>query len=244
MILNHITWVRFPVAVVGNLIMQFDILTIFPEQIKSFISEGIYRISQDKGHKIQVHNLRDWTTDAHKSVDDRPFGGGAGMLMKIEPIFNALKDIKVQNSKVILTTPVGKKLNQKMVVDLAQAKVEQYVIIAGHYEGFDFRIHEHLVDFEISIGDFVLSGGELPALIIVDSMLRRLPGVLGNDESVVSESFEGGILEYPQYTRPADFNGWKVPEVLQNGNHAEIEKWRVEQAKELTKKRRSDLTSG
>lgn len=251
MVLNHAIRVRFPVAVPTpslkshDLYMRFDVITIFPEQIKDFIQHGIYRIatSSDKA-QIHVHDLRDWTDDRHRTVDDRPYGGGAGMVLKVEPVYKALKDIRQDDGIVILPTPRGKKLDQPLVRDLfgmTEQSVNQMIFLCGHYEGFDERIHQHLVDMEISIGDYVLSGGELPALAILDSILRLIPGVLGNDESALDESFEDGQLEYPQYTRPEEFEGWKVPEVLLSGDHKKIREWKETRSAEETKLKRPDL---
>ncbi|MCK9368683.1 tRNA (guanosine(37)-N1)-methyltransferase TrmD [Candidatus Dojkabacteria bacterium] len=220
--------------------LKFDLITIFPRQIEIFISEGIFRIAKEKGKvEINVHDLRKWTTDNHKTVDDRPFGGGAGMILMIEPIFKAIKELKKENTKVIVTTPVGEKLTQKKVKEISKL-TDHYIILCGHYEGFDNRIHEFLADLEISVGDYILSGGELAGLIVMDSVIRLIPGVLGNDTSLSSESFETG-LEYPQYTRPEEFNGWKVPNILLSGNHKEIKKWQDSKSIELTKKRRPDI---
>lgn len=211
--------------------MKFDIITLFPNQIDSFLKEGIFRIAQDKGVEINVHNLRDWTEDKHKTVDDTPFGGGAGMVMKPEPIFKAVEQLRKDNAKVIITTPRGEKLSQTKLYSLAEEKDFHYIIICGHYEGIDERVHEHLVDWEFSIGDYVLSGGELPALVLVDGIVRLIPGVLGNADSLTDESHTGGVLEYPQYTRPAKFRDMEVPEVLLSGNHQEIKKWRESKSK-------------
>lgn len=250
--------------------VRFDILTIFPKQISNFASEGIFRIAEKKKLvKIVSHNLRDWTTDNHKTVDDRPFGGGAGMVLMVEPIYKAVKSIKSlgrgYKKIVIMTTPSGEKMTQKLLRGYASSilrndnkknittsitkktskkdptKNTQFIILCGHYEGFDERIREILVDREISIGDFVLSGGEIPALAFIDGLIRLIPGVLGNESSPVEESFENGLLEYPQYTRPAIFKGRKVPEILLSGNHKEIEQWRKSKAIELTDSRRKDL---
>ena len=220
--------------------MKIDILTIFPEMFSGPFKESIIKRAQEKGlAKIKIHNLRDWTEDKHKTVDDKPFGGGAGMVMKVEIIDKALKDLKTKNSKIILLTPQGKVFKQKIAQKYA--KLDHMILICGHYEGFDERIRENLVDEEVSIGDYVLTGGEIPAMVIVDSVVRLISGVVGNDESIRDESFSDNLLEYPQYTRPADYKGKKVPEVLLSGNHAQIKKWRKEQAEEKTKKRRSDL---
>ena len=208
--------------------IQFDVLTIFPEVVEEYIKVGMIAKAIDKGLvEIRVHNLRKWTTDKHQSVDDTPAGGGAGMVMKIEPIYKALQELKRENTIVAITTPQGKKIIQKDFKDFSTKKNLHMIIICGRYEGFDQRIHEHLVDFEFSIGNYVLSGGELPALVLIDGITRLIPGVLGNEESLEEESFnEKNISDYPQYTRPVNFNGWKIPEVLLSGNHEEIKKWR------------------
>ena len=218
--------------------MRIEILTLFPKMFENVLGESILKRSQEKGlAEIRVHNLRDWTSDAHRSADDKPFGGGAGMVMKIEPVFRALKEIK-KKSKVILLTPQGKKLDQGLVKKLAKEK--RLVLICGHYEGVDERIRD-LADEEVSIGDYILTCGELPAMVLIDSVVRLIPGVLGDDESVKFESFESGMLEYPQYTRPAEYEGKKVPEVLLSGNHKKIEEWRKSEALKRTMERRPDL---
>jgi len=220
--------------------MKIDILTIFPEMFEGPFKESMIKRAQEKKLvEIKIHNLRNWTEDKHKTVDDKPFGGGPGMIMKVEVIDKALKDLKLKNSRVILLTPQGKTFKQKTARELS--KVKHIILICGHYEGFDERIREYFVDEEISIGNYVLTGGEIPAMVVVDSVVRLIPGVVGNEKSTKDESFSNGLLEYPQYTRPADYKGRKVPEVLLSGNHKEIEKWRKEQAKKKTKKRRSDL---
>ena len=205
------------------------------------------KIAQVKGLvKINVRNLRGWTSDAHGTADDKPFGGGPGMVMKIEPVYGALESLlevtKSQNhkvtSKVILLTPQGKKFDQKAAKRLAKEK--HLILICGHYEGVDERIRE-LADEEVSIGDYIMTCGELPALVVVDAVARLVPGVLGHSDSVKSESFEGGLLEYPQYTRPAEFKSMKVPDVLLSGNHKKIERWRSAEALKRTLKRRPDL---
>jgi len=188
---------------------------------------------------LKIHQLRDWTHDKHKTVDDRPFGGGPGMLLKPEPIFEAVESLKREGTKVILLSPSGRKFNQEIARELAREK--DLLLVTGHYEGFDGRIRETLADDELSIGDYVLTNGALPAMVVIDAVTRLLPGVLGDDESSRDESFSAGLLEYPQYTRPAEFRGLKVPDVLVSGNHAEIEKWRREQAKARTEKQRPDL---
>jgi len=207
--------------------IHFDIVTIFPEVISAYTNSSIVKRAQEKKLiKIDIHNLRDWALDKHKSVDDTPYGGGPGMIMKVEPIFNCLKELRKENSIVILTTPKGEKLVQSKLKELFQKENAHYIILCGHYEGFDQRVHDYLVDYEFSIGEYVLSGGELPALVLVDGITRLIPGVLGNEESLISETFNTDTPDYPQYTKPETFNNWKVPDVLLSGNHKEIEKWR------------------
>lgn len=196
--------------------------------------------------ELQIHNLRAWTTDKHHVVDDAPFGGGQGMVMKPEPIFAAVEDIKYQTSniqhptaKVILTSPAGRRFNQRLATQLSQES--HLIIVCGHYEGVDHRVIEHLVDLEISIGDYVLTNGAIAAVVLVDAIVRLLPGALGHEQSAADDSFSNGLLEAPQYTRPADFRGRKVPDVLLSGNHAEIATWRKEQAIKRTGENRPDL---
>jgi len=221
--------------------LTIDVITIFPGMFDAVMGESIIkRAVQKKKVKLRVHDLRDFSKDKHRNVDDRPFGGGPGMVMTPQPIFDAVKKIKGRRKvKVILTCAKGKTLNQKRCGKLAKEK--NLIIICGHYEGIDERVRQALVDESISIGDYVLTGGELPAMVLVDSVVRLLPGVLGKEESLVDESFEHGLLEYPQYTRPADFQGMEVPPVLLNGNHQEIRDWRAKQAAKLTAKLRPDL---
>lgn len=211
--------------------MKFDIITIFPNIIEEYISTGIVGTARGKGLvEINVHDLRDWTTDKHRSVDDTPCGGGPGMIMKIEPIYKAIKELKQDNTIVAITTPKGKKLVEKDLQTFSENNDLHMIILCGRYEGFDQRIHDHLVDYEFSIGDYVLSGGELASLVLVDGITRLIPGVLGNESSLQDESFnDGKILDFPQYTRPIDFNGWKVPDVLLSGDHEAIKKWRDSQ---------------
>ena len=220
--------------------MKIDILTLFPKMFKGPFDESIIKRAQKKGLiEIQAHDLRKWTKDKRKTVDDRPFGGGVGMILMVEPIYKALRDLKNKNSKVILMDPRGRTFNQKIAGNLAKEK--HLIFICGHYEGVDERVKKHLVDEEISIGDYVLTGGELPAMIIIDTLIRQIPGVLIKPEASSKESFSENLLEYPQYTRPANFKGWKIPEVLLSGNHRQIAEWRKKKALELTKKRRPDL---
>ncbi len=189
---------------------------------------------------IRVHDLRAYTKDKHKKVDDRPFGGGPGMVMTPQPFFDAVKRIKgKRRGKVVLMSPSGKRLTQKLVRDLAKDK--NLILLCGHYEGVDERVREKLVDESISIGDYVLTGGEIPAMVLIDCVTRLLPGVVGKEASLTDESFEGGLLEYPHYTRPANFRGAKVPDVLLSGNHLAIKKWRQEQARRVTRRNRPDL---
>lgn len=221
------------------MIMKIDILTLFPSMFQGPFDTSMLKKAQDNNLvEINIHDLRQWSTDKHKTTDDRPYGGGPGMVLMVEPIYNALNVLKKESSKIILLTPQGKKYDQKETKKFS--KFKHIMLIAGHYEGFDERIREHLVDYEISIGDYVLTGGELPAMVIVDSIVRLLPGVLEHDAKN-NESFENNLLDHPQYTRPENFNDWNVPEILLSGNHAEITKWRQTKAIEKTKKQRPDL---
>lgn len=221
--------------------LRFDVITIFPKSFDPVINDSILKRAQDrKKVKIYIHDLRDYTLDKHKKVDDRPFGGGPGMVMQAEPIFNAIKKIKGQRKvKILLMTPSGKTFVQKKAKSLSKEK--NIIIICGHYEGIDERVRMHLADECISIGDYVLTGGEIPAMVLIDSITRLIPGVLGTAESLSDESFEDNLLEYPQYTRPANFNGMNVPNVLLSGNHQHVKKWRKQQAILRTKKNRPDL---
>ena len=219
--------------------MKIDIITLFPNLFKSVFSESlISRAQKNKICEIEIHNLRNWTQDKHKTVDDRPFGGGPGMVMKVDILDKALKSFP--KGYKILLTPQGKLFNQKIAKKLAKEK--NLILICGHYEGFDERIRD-LVDEKISIGDYVLTGGEIPAMAVLDCVVRLLPGVVGKEASLEEESFSVGLLEYPQYTRPENYQGKKVPEILLSGNHAKITKWRTEEAKKRTKKRRPELIS-
>ncbi len=214
--------------------MKFDIITIFPNVIQEYIDTGILRIAQEKNLvEIDVHDLRKWTEDKHKTVDDTPYGGGPGMVMKIEPIYKALEELRKENSIVCITTPKGEKLTQSKVQEFSKKDDAHYIIICGRYEGVDQRVHDNLVDFEFSIGDYVLSGGELPALVFVDSITRLIPGVLGNEKSLDNESFtKEKTLDYPQYTKPEQFKNWKVPEILLSGDHKKIKEWREKHSTE------------
>lgn len=219
--------------------MKFHLLTIFPDFFDGPFRYGVVARS---AVQIEIHDLRNWTHDLHRSVDDRPFGGGEGMVLKPEPIFEAVQSIwpsRNEKQKVILLSAQGRRFSQQIARELVCN--DELLLICGRYEGVDERIAEHLADDELSIGDYVLSGGELAAAVVVDTIARLLPGVVGNSDSTVNESFEQGILDCPQWTRPAEFRGWKVPEVLLGGNHAEIRKWRRQAALEKTSRRRPDL---
>src|SRR5712671_2025419 len=224
--------------------MKIDILTLFPDICRVPLGESMMKRAQEnKVLDLSIHNLRDWTTDKHHVVDDAPFGGGQGMVMKPEPIFAAVEELKsrVENlkSKIVLMSPAGRRLDQELAKQLSQEP--HLIIICGHYEGVDHRVIEHLIDLEISIGDYVLTNGAIAAVVLVDAIVRLLPGTLGHEQSAADDSFSSALLEAPQYTRPAEFRGWKVPEVLLSGNHAEIAKWRREQSLKRTKKNRPDL---
>ena len=221
-------------------LVKIDILTLFPDICRAPLSESIMKRAQENGIvDLRIHNLRDWTEDKHHIVDDAPFGGGQGMVMKPEPIFAAVEDLRNQSSKVVLMSPAGRRFDQQTATQLS--KEPHLIIICGHYEGVDHRVIEHLVDREISIGDYVLTNGAIAAVVLVDAIVRLLPEALGHEQSAVEDSFNRGLLEAPQYTRPAEFRGWKVPQVLLSGNHAEIAKWRKEQAIKRTQENRPDL---
>ena len=218
--------------------MKIDILTLFPSMFDGFINESIIKRAREKGSvEINIHNIRDYSKDPHKKVDDYGFGGGKGMVLMPQPIFDAVDNLRKKNTKVILMTPQGVKYNQELAYNLTNEK--HLIIICGHYEGFDERIRS-IVDLEISIGDFVLTGGEVPAMAISDSIIRLLDGVI-EKESHINDSFNDNLLDYPVYTHPSDFRGMKVPEVLLSGHHANIEKWRLEEQIKRTKERRPDL---
>lgn len=223
--------------------LKIQILTIFPGICRSVLDESMLKRAQEKGlASLEALDLRNWAADKHRTTDDAPYGGGPGMVMKIAPIHRAVTELKGERTKVILMSPQGRKFDQKIAESYSAEK--HLVLICGHYEGVDQRVADHLVDDEISIGDYVLTNGALAALVVVDAVVRLLPGVLGDAESAVQESFSTGVLDHPHYTRPEEFEGWKVPEVLLSGNHAAIEKWRKERAREITQKRRPDLLGG
>jgi len=233
--------------------MKIDILTLFPSMFKGPFDESIIQRAQKKGIvEIKIHNLRKWAVDKRGTVDDRPYGGGTGMILMVEPIYKALRELKNKNSKlktkVVLLDTRGKVFNQKIAQKLSKEK--HLIFICGHYEGIDERVRKHLADEVISIGDYILTGGELPAMVITDVVVRLLPEVLKKPKAIKEESFtryddthhiKKGILEYPQYTRPENFMGWKVPKILLSGNHRKIAEWRKKKAEELTKKLRPDL---
>ncbi|SMO46299.1 tRNA (guanosine(37)-N1)-methyltransferase TrmD [Melghirimyces algeriensis] len=223
--------------------MRFDILTLFPEMFEGFLSSSMIKRAIDRDViTASIINFREYSTNKHRTVDDTPYGGGGGMVLKPEPLFRAVEDL-TQNEPVrppvLMMSPQGTPFTQKKAEELAQN--HRLILLCGHYEGFDERIRQHLVDEEISIGDYVLTGGELPAMVLMDSISRLVPGVLGNESSAKTDSHSTGLLEYPQYTRPLEFRGWKVPDVLLSGHHAEIDRWRRYQSLKRTLERRPDL---
>jgi tRNA (guanine37-N1)-methyltransferase len=220
--------------------MKIDVLTLFPAMFAGPLDESIIKRAREAGQlDLAIHNLRDYAHDRHKTVDDRPFGGGPGMLLKPEPIFEAVESLAREGTRVILLSPAGRPFSQAIAQELAG--LEHLLFVSGHYEGFDERVRQKLAQDELSIGDYVLTNGALPVMVIIDAVTRLLPGVLGDAESAQEESFSEGLLEYPQYTRPADFRGMKVPDILLSGNHAEIARWRDEQSRLRTEQRRPDL---
>jgi tRNA (guanine37-N1)-methyltransferase len=220
--------------------VQIDILTLFPAMGGGILGESMLRLAREKGlADIRLRNLRDWAAGKHRVTDEPPYGGGAGMVMKVEPIAAALGELRRPESRVILLSAQGARFDQAAARRLAGEK--HLIMISGHYEGVDQRVADHLVDEEVSIGDYILTNGTLAALVVADAVVRLLPGVLGDAQSAADESFSHGLLEYPQYTRPAEFRGWKVPDILLSGHHAEIEAWRCAQSRERTRARRPDL---
>lgn len=225
--------------------MRIDILTVLPEMIESPLNCSILKRAQDKGlAEIVVHNLRDYTTNKHRKVDDYPFGGEAGMVMQIEPVDRAIADLKSQRDydEVIFTSPDGEQFDQPMANALSLS--ENLIILCGHYKGIDYRIREHLITKEISIGDYVLTGGEIPAVVIADAIIRLIPGAIGDEQSALSDSFQDNLLAPPVYTRPAEYKGWRVPDVLLSGHAAKIDDWKHEQALSRTRLLRPDLLKG
>jgi tRNA (guanine37-N1)-methyltransferase len=224
----------------GEITLKIQILTIFPRICESVLRESILKRAQEKGlAELEAVDLRTWTTDKHHTTDDAPYGGGPGMVMKIEPIARALDALRGEGTRVLLMSPHGRRFHQKMAESYARER--HLLLVCGHYEGVDQRVADHLVDEEVSIGDYVLTNGALAALVLADAIVRLIPGVLGDADSALQESFSTGLLDYPHYTRPETFRGWKVPEVLLSGNHAAIEDWRRQRALEITQQRRPDL---
>ena len=223
--------------------VQIDILTLFPKICEGALAESIMKRAQEKGlAQLRVHNIRDWATGKHAVADDTPYGGGQGMVMKCEPIFAAVEALRTPESKVILMSPGGATFKQ---ADAARFALDAHLILlCGHYEGIDQRVVDHLVDEELSIGDYVLTNGAIAALVVTDAIVRLIPGVLGDEASAAEDSFSDGLLEYPHYTRPLEFRGWRVPDVLLSGHHAEIAKWRQRKALEKTQTNRPDLLEG
>ncbi|MDP2943004.1 MAG: tRNA (guanosine(37)-N1)-methyltransferase TrmD [Candidatus Omnitrophota bacterium] len=220
--------------------MRIDILTLFPKMFEGVLGESIIKRAQNKGKvSIEVHNLRDWSKDKHKKVDDKPFGGGPGMVIKSQPLFDAIDDLKSSSSRVVLLTPQGKTLDQAIARKLS--KFKHLILVCGHYEGIDERFRKKAVTEEISLGDFILTGGEIPAIALIDCIVRLIPGVVGDKSSLEFESFTSGLLEYPQYTRPAVYRGLKVPEILLSGDHKRIEQWRKAMALKRTRRKRPDM---
>ena len=220
--------------------MRIDILTLFPEMFEALNQSILGRAQKNNLIEINLHNIRDFSKDKFKKCDDYTYGGGAGMLMTPQPIYDAITSVKTENSHVVYLSPKGRLLKQDVVIELSKT-YEHLILLCGHYEGVDQRVIDLLVDEEISIGDYVLTGGEIPAMVLVDAISRYVPSVLGNSETTSDESFSNNLLEYPQYTRPAEFMGLKVPDVLVSGNHQEVDKWRYQQSLEITKKNRPDL---
>ncbi len=223
--------------------LRIDVVTIFPGMFAGPLDDSVIGRARDRGIlEIAIHDLREYTTDRHRTTDDRPFGGGPGMVMMPGPIFAAVEDLRKETTRVILMTPQGRKLDQRLARELAAE--EHLLILCGHYEGVDERVREALVTDEISIGDYVLTSGVLPAMVLIDVVGRLVPGVVGHPEATQQDSFEEGLLDYPQYTRPAVFRGMKVPEILLSGNHPEIARWRKAEAYRRTRRRRPDLLRG
>ena len=238
---SFVIWLPEPRRV-SKASVQIDILTLFPSMGEGILGESMLRIAREKGlADIRLRNLREWAPGKHHVTDEPPYGGGAGMVLKVEPVAAALDELRGPRSRVILMSASGARFDQAAARRLAAER--HLILVSGHYEGVDQRVADHLVDEEISLGDYVLTNGTLAALVVTDAVVRLLPGVLGDEQSAVDESFSHGLLEYPHYTRPAEFRGWKVPEVLLSGNHAAIETWRRQQARERTKQRRPDLSA-
>jgi tRNA (guanine37-N1)-methyltransferase len=220
--------------------MDVDLLTLFPGMVRGFLSESMIGRAIENGLlDVKVHHLRDWAVDKHHVTDDRPFGGGAGMLLKPEPIFSAVEQLRRPGTTTLYFAPDGEKLSSSLAREFASS--EHLILLSGHYEGVDHRVRDHLVDREISIGDYILTNGTLAAAVFIDAVARYIPGVLGEEKSLTQDSFQNKLLSFPQFTRPAEFRGMKVPEVLLSGDHAKIEQWRAEQRRERTRRLRPDL---
>ncbi len=225
--------------------MRFDVLTLFPDMFPGYLSQSILNKSIQRGLvEIHIHNMRDWCTDKHQKIDDRPYGGGPGMILMVEPVVNCVRDVQKMGSEpgqVVMLTPQGRRLDQRFVEELTA--IPRLIMLCGRYEGFDQRVIDILKPMEISIGDYILNGGEVASMVLIDSLVRMVPGVLGDEKSSWDDSFSRGnrMLEYPQYTRPREFEGHEVPEILLSGNHKEIERWRNAKSLENTELRRSDL---
>jgi tRNA (guanine37-N1)-methyltransferase len=220
--------------------VRIDILSLFPQIASAALGESMMKRAQARGLvEFHSHNLRDWATDKHRTTDDIPYGGSQGMVLKCEPIFAAVESLRRENSRVVLMSPAGRRLDQAAA--LAYAQTPHFIVLCGHYEGVDQRVIEHLVDDEISIGDYVLTNGAIAAVVFIDAVVRLIPGVLGDENSAPDDSFSSGLLEFPQYTRPVEFRGWRVPDVLLSGHHAEIAKWRRARAIEKTRAVRPEL---
>ena len=223
--------------------LRIQILTIFPRICESVLRESILKRAQEKGLAcLEAVDLRAWTTDKHRTTDDAPYGGGPGMVMKVEPIARALDALRGEGTRVLLMSPQGRRFDQTLAE--VYSREDHIILVAGHYEGVDQRVADHLVDDEVSIGDYVLTNGALAAVVVTDAIVRLLPGVLGDEDSAAQDSFSSGILDYPHYTRPENFRGWKVPDVLVSGNHAAIEAWRKQRSLEITRQRRPYLLKG
>jgi tRNA (guanine37-N1)-methyltransferase len=220
--------------------MRIDVLTLFPRMFAGPLDESIVRRARDSGQlDVRLTDIRDFAVDRHRTVDDTPYGGGPGMVMKPDPVFAAAESVRTADSHLVLLSPRGRLFRQSIAVELSH--LSHLILICGHYEGVDERVSLHLVDDELSIGDYILTGGELAAMVVIDAVTRLLPGVLGAHESIQEESHSSGLLEYPHYTRPAEYRGWRVPDVLLSGHHGEIQRWRQEQALERTRRQRPDL---
>lgn len=223
-----------------GVLLKMDVITIFPRMLDGVLGESMLKRAAQSGHiAVRTVNLRDFTDDAHRTTDDRPYGGGPGMVMKPDPIFRAVESVMEPGARVLLMTPQGRRFDQDYARDLAQA--DHLIFVCGHYEGVDERVREALITDEISIGDYVLTNGVLPAAVVIDAVTRLIPGVLGHEESAADESFSRGLLEYPQYTRPPEYRGMRVPDVLLSGDHGAVKEWREEQARERTRQRRPDM---